>query len=660
VTTADLLQRIFSLGGTLRAIIPGYAPRDGQRRMAELVASAVEAREHALIEAGTGIGKSLAYLVPAIALRKRVVVSTATIALQEQLLDKDIPAAVVAVRAALPHGALDGYRWGLMKGRSQFLCVRKYRSWHEQVRSGEHLVDPMPELDTLDEWCARTETGDRSEFPERIDAGVWRLLDADADDCTGARCAEYERCHYYRHRREAEAADLIVVNHALFFLNVASGGSILPPCDVAILDEAHQCDHWARQMMGETLSRSKIEWMLRILDAAIELPADRSSAVRSAVDRLEATVPAAGATETIVVGPDHSLCDALAALRDRLQGLENWLSDHGRAHLRHAPASDLECEAIVDKAVGRVRGRIRAISSMLEPGETTVVWVQRRTEGSQRGFEICSAPFDVADALRAGLFGRYDSVILASATLAVEGGTRGRSPFAYVRSILGAPEVGVRELVAPSPFEFERQAVLYVAPPNVNPKSADFVKRALPLIEEALEYSRGRAFILCTSKRRMDQLYDALRDRVGYPMRRQGDLQNPELLRWFRETPHAIVCATKTFWEGVDVPGDALSCVIIDRIPFQRPDDPLLKARLDAARRTQVRGDAFREIALPIAVLGLKQGVGRLIRGVSDRGLVLLLDGRLSSEWYGEVVLKALPPFRRIARLDECKEIIAS
>jgi ATP-dependent DNA helicase DinG len=629
--TASTIEDVFSPGGPIARALPGFEARAGQVQMAQLVERGILEGVHTIVEAGTGVGKSLAYLVPAIRSGKKVVLSTGTIALQEQLVRKDIP---------LVRDALDvPVRVTLLKGRSHYLCKQKF----ERMRS-DRLVAPSRSMQELWEWATRTQTGDRAELPYLPSGDDWEQLDADADDCVGEFCDHFRDCFFFKKRDEAKYADLVVVNHALFFLDLAMGGGLLPPYDVAVLDEAHQCERWATDALTATVSRASIGRMLRKLHRVYDLPGSFDGQFDEGVRGLEsalARVPG----ERYPLAANEEAWPALDTLRDRLYDLENWLFANWHRALKKRPENDAEAERRRDLAMRNVIAHSAAIDRAQAPPEMTIAWVERG-EGDGK-YAVNCAPHDVAEFLRATLFAHTQSVVLTSATLAIGDGS-----FSFVRRSLGLDEA--QELIAPSPFDYSAQARLFIAPAQLNPKAADFARLAAPLVEECLDRTRGRAFVLFTSYARLREVYALVRERLPFPVRLQGELSRTHLLEWFRKTPNAVLFATGTFWEGIDVVGEALSCVIIDRLPFPTPNDPLVMARVKAL---EARGlDGFENFMIPAATVRLKQGFGRLIRSCTDRGVVALLDGRAASTRYGDTILSALPPARRIDHLEELTE----
>ena len=633
-TRRESLDAIFATDGPLARALPGFEARAGQVQMSRLIERGFLESAHTLVEAGTGVGKSLAYLAPALRSGKKIVISTATIALQEQLVRKDIP--LVTKALGIPA------RVELLKGRNHYLC----RSKLERMRA-DRLIAQSATMEAMWDWSTRTETGDRAELPFAPPGHEWELLDADADDCVGELCERFRDCHFFARRDAAKYADVVVVNHALFFLDLALGGSLLPPYDYAILDEAHQCEQWAAAALTATLSPSTVGRTMRRLHRQYQVPASYDAELDEGMRRLVqalASVPG----DRYPLAANVAAAEALDGLQQTFYRLENWLYAHWQAALKRPPDNVAEAERRRDNALRGIVAHATTIERTHLPADEAITWVER-FEGEGR-YEVNSAPFDVADYLRTALFRRTQSVVMTSATLATHG------QFGFVKRSLGVDEA--QEYVAPSPFDYESQARLYVAPAHCNPKSADFAARVAPIVEECLELSRGRAFVLFTSYARLREVNAFVRERLPFPTKMQGELPRAHLLEWFRSTRNAVLFATGTFWEGIDVVGDQLSCVIVDRLPFPSPADPLVAARLASIEATGA--SSFEEYMLPSAIVRLKQGFGRLIRSRSDRGLLVLLDGRATGMQYGETILSALPPATRVRDLSELRAFFAA
>jgi ATP-dependent DNA helicase DinG len=618
------IEELFASAGPIARVVRSFEARSGQVRMAQLIERGFLEGLHTIVEAGTGVGKSFAYLVPALRSGKKVLLSTGTIALQEQLVRKDIPLMLEALGSTA--------RVELLKGRAQYLC----RSKLDTMRS-DRLIASSATMEQTWKWAERTRSGDRAELPHALPSYEWEALDADADDCVGELCDRFRDCWFFMRREAARHADIVVVNHALFFLDLALGGAILPSYDVVILDEAHQCEQWATAALTATLSHASVNRLLRHLHRTYHMPTEYNGELDERMRDLLATllrIPG----ERYPLSTNSEAKDALLSLRESFYGLENWLLAEWKSALKHPPDNPLEAERRRDNALRGVTEHIAAIDRMSQPDDEVVSWVERAEKGDR--YAIHAAPYDVAAYLRERLFERTHSVVLTSATIAEA------NSFTLLRETLGISQA--QEYIAPSPFDYQTQARLYVAPRYCNPKSTDFSVNVAPIIEELLDITAGRAFVLFTSYARLREVRSLLQH-IQFPVKVQGEASRAHLLDWFRSTKNAVLFATGTFWEGIDVVGDRLSCVIIDRLPFPSPADPITAARLaaiDAAGRS-----SFEEYMIPSAIMRLKQGFGRLIRSKEDRGVVALLDGRIGFMRYGETILAALPPARPVTDL---------
>jgi len=628
------IESLFSADGPIGRALPGFESRPGQLQMAKLVERGFLEGAHTLVEAGTGVGKSLAYLVPALRSGKKIVVSTATIALQEQLVRKDIPLVVGALGVPA--------RIELLKGRNHYLCRAKL----DRMRT-DRLIPQSGTMEAAWAWADRTTTGDRAELPFAPPPLEWEALDADADDCVGEFCDRFKDCHFFKRRDAARYADLVVVNHALFFLDLALGGTLLPPYDFAILDEAHQCEQWASAALTATLSAGSVGRVMRRLHRDYHVPAACDAQLDESMRGL-AQALARTPGERYPLAANDWAREALGAVRDAFYHIENWLYGNWQAALKRPPDNVAEAERRRDLAMRGVLAHIAAIERTELPKDDAISWVERADSGGR--YEVKSAPFDVADYLRTMLFARTQSVVLTSATIATG------SSFEFVRRALGIDEA--QEYVAPSPFDYRVQARLFVAPSQCNPKDAGFARTVAPLVAEILDITSGRAFVLFTSYARMHEVYAAVRERIGFPVKLQGELPRAHLLEWFRSTNNAVLFGTSTFWEGIDVVGSALSCVIVDRLPFPSPTDPIVAARLGALEAAGRKG--FEEFMIPSAIVRLKQGFGRLIRSKTDKGVIVLLDGRATSMRYGATIVASLPPATRVDNVDDLRKFFVT
>jgi ATP-dependent DNA helicase DinG len=630
ITMAD----IFGPGGILAKRLPTYEQRPSQLEMAEIVEEAFRQHSHALVEAGTGTGKTLAYLIPAIRSGRRVVISTATKSLQEQLFNKDVP-------FIQKHFAPD-LKVALMKGRNNFLCRQKV-----------HQLDGQPMLKGIDEiewfqqiqqWEKLTETGDRAELnflPD--DSDLWSLIDARRETCTGQKCPEFPRCFLTAMRQRAQEADLIIVNHHLFFADLAirqdDFGSILPEYSAVIFDEAHEIEDVASDYFGRQVSSYRFEELARDAEHVLRLLQINSTELRKVIARLrersraffeafperEGRFPFEPPERAGFLEQNREHYDELAQAAKRLE-----------AELAALPSKPEELMGIARRAA-ELR---RELAFLLESDERNYVyWFERRG----KGVFLAATPIDVSQILRERLFQQFDTVLLTSATLAVA------SRFDFLKQRLGLD--AAKERVLPPEFDFRSQALLYIPRALPDVRHTTFSARAAEEISRILEISEGRAFCLFTSYAQMREVHDRVSKKVSFPLLLQGTAPRTILLDRFRTTPHAVLFATSSFWQGVDVPGAQLSCVIIDRLPFAVPSDPIVAARV---RALQEDGrNAFAEYQVPEAVLALKQGFGRLIRSKSDRGILVILDNRIRRMHYGKIFLESLPEYTTTQDLAE-------
>ncbi len=602
------MDDVFGPGGTLARALPGYEPRPEQAALAAAVDRALCVGEHLVAEAGTGVGKSLAYLIPALASGRRVVVATATKALQEQLLRADVPVAAAVTGRRV--------RAEVLKGRQNYLCRRQLQGFQPSLATDGRDGGAF---EAMQGWLASTETGDRAELELEPSPALWAELAVGADRCSGRRCAFVGTCFAEAARGRAAEADLVIVNHALYFADVASGGGVLPEHDAVVFDEAHRLEESAAGWLGGRVSRAGLRRLAldveRVARDAQAVPPDRQleRVIRSGERLLEAVAPASGRRRVreTPVEPALVLADALGELAGTLQGQ----GEEQDALARRSLALAAQVEATLD---ADPQGR--------------VVWAEPDA--------VAWAPVDVAEELSERLWDDGPTAILVSATLAV-GEDAG-----FVRRRLGLSRA--REAVVGSPYDYREQALLYVPRAMPDPREDGFLERAADEIVALLSLSEGRALVLTSSYRALDAYRERVRGRVPYDVLVQGEAPRERLLERFREDVDSVLLATSTFWQGVDIPGESLSLLVIDKLPFSAPGDPLHEARCEAVERGG--GDWFGGYALPTAVLQLRQGFGRLIRGHSDRGVVAILDPRLVSRGYGRAFLEALP---RCPRADD-------
>ena len=630
---APSIRQFFGRHGALSKSHPSFEFRPGQLEMAEAVEEALTRRRHLIVEAGTGTGKTLAYLVPAIFSGRRIVVSTGTKNLQEQLFFKDVP--------FLERHFGRKLNICYMKGRANYLCRQKvYDAEREPVLAG---LEEVADYQIIRAWEQTTESGDRAEIrtlPEGSTA--WAKLDARRELCTGRKCPQFERCFITLMHQRAMASDLIIVNHHLFFADLAVKGEdesagIIPEYTAVIFDEAHEIEDVAGQYFGVSVSNYQFDELRRDTSAL----ARRKEFGSQELDRVLAALDErAGAFFALFAGAEG---------RQGFRGQAAFLEQHEREY--SALQATLELlgthlqlmEDVIDEAAPLTRraGELgQRLRFWMEGGERRFVyWLERRG----RGCFLQATPIDVAPMLEERLFNAVDTVILTSATLAVGGN------FEFAARRLGLRNA--RPLVVPSHFDYPRQALLYVPQHLPDVRSPAFVAAAAEEVARLLGMSRGRAFVLFTSYQQMRLVHDRVSFEIEYPTLLQGTAPRSALLEEFRNTPHCVLFATSAFWQGVDVPGEQLSCVIIDKLPFAVPSDPVVEARIRAVQ--EEGGNAFHEYQIPQAALALKQGFGRLIRSRGDRGVLVLLDNRITRQRYGQVFFDSLPDYGFTTRIED-------
>jgi len=638
------LHDFFAPGGTLsRSSLP-YEFRRGQLEMAQAVERAFTDNRHLIVEAGTGTGKTLAYLLPALraaaATGRRVIISTGTKNLQEQLFFKDVP---------FLESLLGPLRVCYMKGRANYLCRHKLFALRNQpILSG---LEEISQYQAIAEWEKATGTGDRVEIEDLPEASLlWSKLDARSEACLGQTCPDYGRCFITEMRRRAAESDIVIVNHHLFFADLAirqsSGGApdagVLPEAGIVIFDEAHELEDVASSYFGIGLSNLRFEELARDIESLLRGSGELKSEVVTAAQmiRERSRLFFAALPTRSGIGDRANFGEGRMPFTNR----EEFLEIQGDVYLGvlnalHRMEGELERLRNAEDAqpLRRRTGTVREQLKFLMESEdrNTVFWLERRG-GRQLSTHLQATPIDVSELLRELLFKNYPSVVLTSATLTVQGG------FSHIRKRLGLDDA--RELVVPSHFKYDRQALLYLPPGMPDPREPNFQDEAARRIRRMLEITRGRAFCLFTSYQQMRELYERLLVEVPFPLLLQGTAPRKTLLEEFRITPNAVLFGTSSFWQGVDVQGEALSCVIVDRLPFAVPTDPIVQARMRAIE--EAGGKPFFEYQVPSAVIALKQGFGRLIRSLDDRGVLMLLDPRLERQRYGRVFLESLPPYR--------------
>jgi len=657
------LYQFFAPGGLLAKTHPAYEFRRGQLQMAQAVEEALEEKRHLIVEAGTGTGKTLAYLLPVIRSGKRVIISTGTKNLQEQLFFKDVPA---LERALSPDGDRK-LSVCYMKGRNNYLCRKKLIDLTDQpVLSG---LEEIEHYRAIAAWEKTTQSGDRAELAELPEASaVWHKLDARADTCLGTKCNEYERCFITEMRRRAAESDIVIVNHHLFFADLsikleaegAPDAGVLPECGAVIFDEAHELEDIAGNYFGISVSNLRMDELTRDVEQMLQkeklYTPQMSGAIQSVRERSQLFFSLLPANEGRFAFDSRR--EFLEENGDEFLSLNQALNRLG-AELEQLPQKPEEVFTLV-RRTQQLQVQLRFVMENEDPN--TVFWIERRgfrgppgsrrkssddkQPGGRTNVFLQATPIEVGQILRECLWSKLEASVLTSATLAVGGG------FEYIRGRLGLDHA--RELIVPSHFDYERQAILYVPPDLPDPRTRQFVGAATDRVRRLLEITRGRAFVLFTSYAQMNEIYDRLLGLLEYPMLKQGDAPKSALLEEFRLTPNAVLFGTSSFWQGVDVQGEQLSCVIIDRLPFAVPSDPIVAARVKAIDAGG--GNAFFEYQVPSAVITLKQGFGRLIRSLHDRGLLCLLDNRILKKQYGRVFVESLPRYGRTTDLKKVEE----
>lgn len=643
------MEKIFGADGILSRSHKEYEYRPGQIKMAEAAARALDEKRHLIVEAGTGTGKTLAYLIPAInhaiENKRRVVISTGTKNLQEQLMEKDIP----FLQKVFPKKFSAAY----MKGRSNYACIyRINKAEHQPILDG---LDQMDQFERVARWAGETKTGDRRELtdlPENL--AFWNRVNARSETCIGQKCPDFEPCFITQMRAAAETADIVVVNHHLFFADLSVRGNqygkVIPDYAAVIFDEAHLIEDIAADYFGFQVSNFQLDELARDSDTLPITDAHLTAAISKTAARI------IGFADQFWLRFTQARTDGRFPLHDDLLVISTTSGERratGLGEAYHALDSalaslerelDTPAESIpeAESLLRRTRQARFDLDFIVSGSEKNYVyWVERRG----RGIYLRASPVDVSELLREKLFENVDTCILTSATLSSSGS------FNFIRERLGLDSARTEGLVAPSSFDHEQQAIIYLPRAMPDPRTPDFTQMAAGEIVKILRATEGRAFVLATSNSSMNALYELVSSRVGFPCFIQGSMSKSGLLERFRETPNAVLFATQSFWQGVDVRGEQLSCVIIDKLPFAVPTDPLVAAR--SRFIDENGGRSFFEYSVPQAVISLKQGIGRLIRSGTDRGVISILDPRLRTKSYGRDFLQSLPRMRITSEIEE-------
>ncbi|NNF59852.1 MAG: ATP-dependent DNA helicase [Gammaproteobacteria bacterium] len=618
--------RFFGSDSPLAEYVSGFAPRPQQQAMADAVADAIDEGQTLVVEAGTGIGKTFAYLVPALLSGKRVIISTGTRNLQDQLYQRDLPTITRAIGRPV--------RVALLKGRANYLCRHRLDLAREEGGGSSWLR-------AVSEWAAYTTAGDRAELREiPEDAAVWAQVTSTADNCLGSECPAYDECHVVKARRTAQDAHIVIVNHHLlladFALKEEGFGELLPGADACIIDEAHQVPEVAANFFGVTVSGRQISNLVKDSIAELINAGQVEPEWRKPGDQLDQSMRELAASFARLSGRQNwtetgpGTQSALTTLRKSLDNFDDTL----------APLADTS--AGLENCRERARDLKERLAQFCDDSEESPDGL-RWLDVHRRGFSLHLTPFDVAERLGELVERHARSWVFTSATLAVE------DDFGHFLGRIGVSDADVLKL--DSPFDYERNTLLFLPNDLPMPNDPGYTEQLCNIAIKLLAAAGGGAFLLFTSYRALNEAAGLLRQAdLPYPLLVQGEAPREALLDQFRDHGHAVLLGTSSFWEGVDVRGAALRLVIIDKLPFASPGDPLMQARLEAIRRAG--GNPFAEYQLPQAVLSLKQGVGRLVRDHDDYGVAMLCDPRLRTRNYGRVFLRSLPPMPLTDALD--------
>ncbi|MFA7320259.1 MAG: ATP-dependent DNA helicase [Dokdonella sp.] len=629
----ESVEELLGAEGPFAREVPGFVPREVQQVMARAVAEAIDDRHALIAEAGTGTGKTFAYLVPAMISGKRVIISTGTKALQDQLFHRDLPRVRSVLGAPLSAA--------LLKGRANYLCLHRL----EQARNEGHFSnrEQVSQLQSIHAWSKATKSGDRAELAELPeDSPLWPRVTSTTENCLGSDCPFFNDCFVVKARRAAQEADIVVVNHHLLFADLAirqeGFGEILPGAHAFILDEAHQVPELAGQFFSITLTARQLTELAT--DTLAEC-ASASGALATLQPLIEAIAPA---VRRLRLALDRFPAKAAFVVIERDADVERGLEEVRVALDELASALDVHAER--SRGLAAVHERAMAMSARLthlcdSSARDSVHWY----ELSAHGFALHATPLDLSQPLRELREQSHAAWIFTSATLSIAG------RFDHFARQLGLHDP--RSVCLDSPFDYARQALAYLPKGLPEPGARDYTKKMIEAVLPVLEASAGRAFLLFTSHRALRHAAELLEGRVPYPLFVQGSAPRHQLLSGFRESGNGVLLGAASFWEGVDVAGEALSVVVIDKLPFAAPDDPVLVARLEVLRESGL--NPFVEWQIPNAVIALKQGAGRLIRDINDRGVLVLCDPRLTSKGYGRIFLASLPPMPRSADVEDVR-----
>ncbi len=641
--SSDKINRIFGRDGLLAKCLPGFEHRSGQEKMAKAVFETLTQGGKLLVEAGTGIGKTLAYLVPSALCRRKVLISTGTKNLQDQILSKEVP--------FLQQYLFPGLTVACLKGRKNYLCLHR---WKRLQMQGEiPLSEQLDIWPRLNAWLEKTIIGDRSELAWLPDNHpLWDQISSSSEQCLGSACPEAESCYINLLRKEAARADIIVVNHHLFFSDMVvrdSGyGEVIPRYEAVIFDEAHHIEDVAATHLGYSVSTHRLFDLIRDAEQEISIGTlapkqkmaglKKLSQLRSHLETFFSLLPV---TEGRLRIRRPLNCETILAPQQ--ETIARGLSEQGRI------TEDLSAKNEVFASLSRrffdLAKDFISITTMEQPN--MICWLEKR----ERSVLLAASPLDVTSAFQAKLYSHLPALVFTSATLTVQ------ANFDFLKSRLGLSS-DTKDLAIPSPFDYAKQSLLYIPKDLPEPQSPSFCAAIAQEIERILDASSGRALVLFTSYRNMEKVYNAIKGSLPFPLFMQGEKPRPILLDLFRKDIHSVLLATSSFWEGIDVPGESLSCVIVDKLPFGTPSDPIVEGRLEWL--TREGKNPFRDYQLPLAILSLRQGFGRLIRSNNDRGALAILDVRTLNREYGRAFLQSLPELHVTDDLERVRRFFLS